>query len=207
MITGIILIYPSVLAATENHRHGDSHGGNMADHSQHQNMLINKGKYTVRKQQYNLPDIQLTDTAGKTTSLQAILHNEGAILLNFVFSSCTTICPSMSVIFSGVHSKLASSTPAVQLISISIDPEYDTPPVLKEYAENFNTDENWQFYTGRLADIIDLQKAFHVYRGNKMNHFPATLIRARQASDWVRIEGFASASDLVREYHKAMLAE
>lgn len=199
LITGLSLIYTQGLPAADNQQH--QHG---TDHSHHKNMLINKGKYTVHRQKYTLPDIQLTSTNGKTLDLENILHHDGAVMINFIFTSCTTICPSMSVIFSSVHSKLASSKPAVKMISISIDPEYDTPSVLRKYAASFTADNNWLFYTGKLADIIEIQKSFDVYRGNKMNHFPATLIRARQNSDWIRIEGFASASDLVSEYRMAL---
>ena len=61
------------------------------------------------------------------------------------------------------------------MISFSIDPEYDTPERLRKYAALFNAGPQWQFLTGSLANSVAIQKAFDVYRGNKMNHEPTYL--------------------------------
>ena len=47
-----------------------------------------------------------------------------------------------------------------------------------------------------------VQKAFDVYRGNKMNHEPTTLMKRADGDTWVRIDGLARAADIVSEYHR-----
>lgn len=119
-------------------------------------------------------------------------------MLNFIFTTCTTVCPVMSATFSQAQGKLGK----VRMISISIDPEHDTPSRLKEYAKRFEAGPQWSMLTGSLENSIAVQRAFDIYRGDKMNHEPVTFMRKEPDQPWVRINGFISADDLVREYEK-----
>jgi protein SCO1/2 len=87
-----------------------------------------------------------------------------------------------------------------KMVSISIDPEFDTPQRLREYALKFGATPQWQHYTGSRQAVLAVQKAFNVYRGDKMNHFAVTFLRGAPAQPWVRLEGFATPEDLAREY-------
>ena len=92
----------------------------------------------------------------------------------------------------------------LRLISISIDPENDTPLQLKAYAKSFQAGERWKFLTGSTQDVKAVLMALDSYRGNKMNHEPVTLMRQAAAKSWVRIDGFATPDELVREYRRAI---
>jgi protein SCO1/2 len=111
----------------------------------------------------------------------------------------------MTSTFSQVQSDLAQSPENFKMVSISIDPEQDTPERLKKYASKHQAGSNWDFLTGDIMDILEIQRAFNAYRGNKMNHTPITFMRASNSDPWVRIEGFTSAKDLIDEYQKIML--
>ena len=151
---------------------------------------------------YDLPDLSLVDAAGMQVRLQDVLDVDQPVMLNFIFTTCTTICPVQSAAFQQVQQQLGAERDRVRMVSISIDPEYDTPQRLQAYAERFQAGPRWQFLTGKLADIIAVQKAFEAYRGNKMSHEPLTLLRAAPDAAWVRLDGMASASDIVREYRQ-----
>jgi protein SCO1 len=93
------------------------------------------------------------------------------------------------------------------MISISIDPEHDTPARLAEYAGSFKAGPQWRFYTGTIAATQAVQKAFSISSIDKMNHTPATFFRpARRnpkvAEKWVRLEGFTAPDDLLRELQR-----
>jgi protein SCO1/2 len=105
----------------------------------------------------------------------------------------------MSAIFARVQTELGSDSARLRMISISIDPEHDTPEALSAYARRFGAGPQWQFLTGSLDDSIVVQKAFDADRGDKMNHAPLTLFRATPEAQWVRYEGFATAAELVKE--------
>jgi protein SCO1/2 len=86
------------------------------------------------------------------------------------------------------------------MVSISIDPQYDTAEKLREYAERFGAGPQWKFYTGSDEQSISAQRAFDAYRGGKMNHIPLTFLKAPTDSKWIRLEGFTSSSQLLDEY-------
>jgi protein SCO1 len=115
------------------------------------------------------------------------------------------VCPVLTATFSQVQAALGDERNALRMVSISIDPEHDTPARLAAYAAKFHAGPQWRFLTGSLSDIVAVQKAFDAYRGEKTSHVPLTFLRASPDAPWVRIEGFASAAELVREYH-ALLA-
>jgi protein SCO1/2 len=93
------------------------------------------------------------------------------------------------------------------MVSVSIDPEQDTPASLKKYAKKYKAKSQWNFYTGTVAASIEAQKAFGAYRGDKMNHVPATYLRVASGQPWLRIDGFASPDELLRSYQELSLVK
>jgi protein SCO1 len=148
---------------------------------------------------YAIPDVKLVRENGKTVLLSQELNDGRPIVLNFIYTTCTTICPLVSQTFSELQSKLGARRDAVHLMSISVDPEQDTPARLSEYAKRFGAGPEWQFYTGTLAASIAAQRAFNVYRGDKMDHTPVTLVRTAPGKPWVRLDGFATSDQMLRE--------
>ena len=100
--------------------------------------------------------------------------------------------------------KLGPEAAGLHVMSISIDPEQDTPVRLREYARKFHAGPQWQYYTGTVAASLTAQRAFDVYRGEKMSHTPVTLMRASPGKPWLRIEGFVTPDQLVDDYHKLL---
>jgi protein SCO1/2 len=127
------------------------------------------------------------------------LNDGRPVVLSFIYTSCTSVCPLISHTLSQLQSKLGDNAGRVHLVSITIDPEQDSAARLREYAKTFNAGPAWQHYTGTLAASQTVQRAFDVYRGNKMDHAPATLIRTAPGAQWTRIEGFATADQLLTE--------
>jgi protein SCO1/2 len=70
---------------------------------------------------------------------------------------------------------------------------------LRAYAAQFHAQKGWNHYSGSLASVLTVQKAFNAYRGDKMSHSPLTLMRAAPGKAWVRFDGFARADDLMAE--------
>ena len=148
---------------------------------------------------YEIPAIELVRDDGARVSLPQELNDGRPVVLAFVYTSCTTVCPLTSHTLSELQNRLGGARDRVHLVSISIDPEQDTPQRLREYAQRFHAGPEWNHYTGTLAASAAAQRAFGVYRGNKMDHVPATLVRASPGAQWVRLEGFATVEQLVAE--------
>jgi protein SCO1/2 len=88
----------------------------------------------------------------------------------------------------------------VHLISISIDPDNDTPLVMKEYLERYDARPGWDFLTGKREDIFQVMRAFDAFVTNKMNHSPLTFLHGPGDSEWIRINELLSSADLMKEY-------
>jgi protein SCO1/2 len=167
-------------------------------HAHHHHMMQQKSiKRTTAS--YTIPDVTLVNQDKQKVSLPELLDSDHPVMLNFIFTSCTAICPAMSATFASVQKQLGSDSEKLHMISISIDPEYDTPDALNAYAKRFKAGSQWEFLTGSLDDSVSVQKAFDADRGDKMNHAPMTLMRATRTSEWVRYEGFATADELAKE--------
>jgi protein SCO1/2 len=151
---------------------------------------------------YQLPDAKLVDMNGADFALRDSLQSDHPVMVNFVFTSCTAICPVMTATFAQVQERLERERDGLRMVSISVDPEHDTPARLRDYAKKFGAGPHWQFVTGSAEASLAVQRAFDVYRGDKMSHDPVTFIRAAPGKPWVRLEGFAAASDLIREYRR-----
>jgi len=179
-------------------------GDRRHDHSAHQRAAAaataGEASYVKKLTDFDTPNVTLVGRNGEEQALVALLDSDTPVMLNFIFTSCTTICPVMTSTFVEVEKQLGSEREQVQMVSISIDPEYDTPSRLAEYASARGAGEPWAFLTGDAASIRRTQVAFDAYRGNKMNHIPMTFLRADSHEPWLRIDGFAAASDIVREY-------
>jgi protein SCO1/2 len=148
-----------------------------------------------------IPDLTFVRMDGARVGLRDELSSGKPVMLNFIFTTCTTICPVMSATFAQVQENLGAERDRVRMVSISIDPEHDTPSRLREYAVRHEAGPEWHFLTATPATVEAAQKAFGAYRGNKFNHAPLTFLRGSHEARWVRVAGLTSAEDLERTLH------
>jgi protein SCO1/2 len=174
------------------------HSNAPESHAHEHHMMSGTKRSTV---DYTLPAVMLVRDDGQTVALKNELDDGRPVVLTFIYTTCTTICPLISQTLSQLQSELGADRDKVHLVSISIDPEEDTPARLREYAKKFGAGPQWQHYTGTVAASIAAQRAFDVYRGDKMSHNPVTLFRAAPGKPWLRIDGFVTAAELLSAYH------
>lgn len=172
-------------------------------HARHQHMTQGVSRSTAS---YVLPQVQLVRDDSTTVNLIDELNDGRPVVLNFIYTTCTGICPVASQVFAQFQTKLGDARDKVHMVSISIDPEQDTPARLMEYAKKYHPGPQWQHYTGTAAASLATQRAFDVYRGDKMSHNPVTLLRASPGKPWLRLDGFATADDLWVEYQGLVAA-
>jgi protein SCO1/2 len=105
-----------------------------------------------------ISDFQLTNQFSQPVSLADLRGN--VWLADIVFTRCPGPCPTMSHEMAEMQSQLQTALPPnspVRLVTLTSDPDFDTPPVLKKYAERFGADSNrWIFLTGPRPDIRKL---------------------------------------------------
>jgi protein SCO1/2 len=90
------------------------------------------------------------------------LHGK-VVVLNFIFTTCTDVCPLFTANLAQLQRTLKSKQGNVFFVSISTDPEVDSPKVLKSYAQRYGADfQNWAFLTGSEAQLQQVWKSFDV---------------------------------------------
>ncbi len=116
--------------------------------------------YTVMK----VPDFELTDKNSKKITNKDMLGK--VYLVEFFFSKCPTICPVMNSNMKVIEKEI--DRPEFGVLSISIDPENDTPETLKQHADKIGVKSpNWHFLTGDRDYIGKLADQFNIYVGDK----------------------------------------
>lgn len=159
-------------------------------------------KYKRTVENYTMPDVTLVNQDGKRVKFKSLFNSNKPVVVDFIYGTCTTICPVLSAGYVNLQRKLGPKSGNVHLISISIDPENDTPKVMKEYLKRYRAMPGWDFFTGSRADIDKVMHAFDAYIPNKMYHYPLTLILDPKNGKWVRVFGLTSTSEFMNEYKK-----
>jgi protein SCO1/2 len=164
------------------------------EHAAHRAMMASPS-YQVTETAYVVPDVVLQDEHGRSVRLQQLLSGDRPVAVNFIFTSCTTICPVMTATMLQLQRELGEDDVKPLFVSISIDPDYDTVETLGSYARRFGAD--WTFLTGSRTDVLQVLQSFSAWRGSKNNHVAITLFRAAGGPErWTRVEGLASAKTL-----------
>jgi len=158
--------------------------------------------YTRTFENYEIPDVTLINQDGVKVELRKLLLADQPVLVDFIYTTCTTICPVLSINFVNFQNTIHRESGKARLVSISIDPEFDTPKAMKAYLSRYHAKPGWDFLTGSREDISRVLKAFNVFTLNKMNHYPVILLKSPFDRRWVRVYGLIGTSELLVEYEK-----
>ena len=155
---------------------------------------VTRGQKVYRSLGEYLPTFALYDQDGKVILSHAFRGKD--MVLNFIFTRCAvpTMCPAATANMAALQRQAqATGIEDLELVSISFDPEYDTPGVLRAYAETRGLDlENFTLLTGPKEAIRDLLKQFGILTVNKdgaIQHTMATLLIDKKGKLRFRKEG------------------
>jgi protein SCO1 len=145
----------------------------------------------------SIPDVVLLNQDGEQVRFYSDLVKNKVVAINFIFTTCTTICPPMGAHFSKLQKLMGERVNKdFHLISISVDPLTDTSQRLKAWGEKFNAGPGWTLLTGPKHDVVKLLKALGVFTADKWDHTPLVLIGNEATGRWVRADGLASPAKL-----------
>lgn len=153
----------------------------------------------------NIPDVELLDQDGHKIHFYTDLIKDETVAINFIFTTCTTICPPLGATFARVQKELGDKAGReVRLISISVDPATDTPERLKAWGAKFHAGDGWTFVTGDKPQVDELLRALGASAASREDHSPTVLIGNDVRGVWTRTYGLASASKLVHIINEAL---
>jgi len=148
--------------------------------------------------QVSLTDTALLDQDGKARRMKSDVVGDRIVVVDFIYTTCTTICPVISATFADVQKRLGDSVGRdVGLVSISVDPARDTPAALKEYGEKVGARAGWTWLTGNPQDVNSVLKGLGAYVGSPEQHPSMVLVGDGRTGQWTRFFGFPSAAQIV----------
>ena len=147
----------------------------------------------------HIPDLELLDQNGRKIHFYTDLIKGQTVAINFIFTTCTTICPPLGATFARVQKELGDKAGRdVRFISISVDPATDTPERLKAWGAKFHAGDGWTFVTGDKPDVDELLRALGASSARREDHSPTVLIGNDAIGAWTRTYGLTKSSQLVQ---------
>lgn len=171
------------------------------DHHQHHEHHAPPAQDTDTKAEavshLNIPDVTVLDQDGKPVHFYSDLVKDKVVAVNFVFTTCTTICPPMGANFAKLQKILGDRTGReVHLISVSVDPTTDTPERMKAWGQKFGAGPGWTLVTGSKEEVTRLLKALGVYTPDINDHSPLVLVGNDARHQWTRAYGLAAPAKI-----------
>ena len=170
-----------------------SAGAQHDEHAAHRAMMQGAAPDPVEEVAgLSIPDVEVVTQDGETVRFYSGLVEDRVVAMNFVFTTCTTICPPMGAIFGQLEKRLGDRVGRdVQLISVSVDPTTDTPERLSAWAARFGRTPGWTLVTGDKPTVDALLKSLQVFTPDFEDHAPIVLLGNDARDEWTRAYGLA----------------
>ncbi|HET9480028.1 MAG TPA: SCO family protein [Pyrinomonadaceae bacterium] len=153
----------------------------------------------------NIPDVELLDQNGRKIRFYTDLVKDQTVAINFIFTTCTTICPPLGATFARVQKELGNKVGRdVRFMSISVDPATDTPERLKAWGAKFHAGDGWTFVTGNKPQLDELLRALGASSARREDHSPTVIIGNDAHGNWTRTYGLAKTTQLVQIINDVM---
>lgn len=142
------------------------------------------------------PNVELLDQEGNKLRFYDDLIKDRVVAINFIYTHCGDSCPLETASLKRVQKLLADRVGKdIFFYSISIDPEHDSPKVLKDYAENFHTGPGWLFLTGKNEDVTLIRKKLGLYKvdvetGKLNDHNISFMLGNERTGRWIKRSPF-----------------
>ena len=144
-------------------------------------------------------DVELINQDGQKVRFYSDVLKNKVVVINSFFTTCTSVCPPMNRNFEKVQDALGDRLgKEAFLVSISVDPETDTPPRLKEYSRRFHAREGWIFLTGQKENVDWALYKLGQYVETKDDHSTIIIIGNEPKGLWKKAFGLANPDELVK---------
>lgn len=187
---GLILFVTVAQAQTpQKHRHVQA-GSSPAKQNEIKPLAIPK---------LTIPDVAVLDQKGQTQNFYTDLVKDKIVVINFMFTTCKAICPLLGTNFTKLQSELGERlNKDVFLISITTDPETDSPEKLKAWGEKFKAKDGWTFVTGSKEQLTSLLQVFTGDGPRTGYHIPSLYIVNGSKNTHRPAYGFESAENVIK---------
>jgi len=159
----------------------------------------------------SLPNVVLRTQDGRSVRFYDDLVKGRSVMINFMFTTCRRACPGTTANLRRVQRALRNHVGRdLVMLSISLDPEHDTPEVLKEYARVYGAGPGWYFLSGRREEIEQLRRRLGVYDLNpvrdadRTRHAGLVVLGNEPVDRWSAVSGLAKPRQIVEAMQRVM---
>jgi protein SCO1/2 len=150
-----------------------------------------------------IPDVEVLDQDGRKVRFYSDLIKDKVVVISFFFTSCTFVCPPQARALAKLKSSLTERFgKEVFFISVSKDPEIDTPARLKTWGGQFGAGGGWTLVTGEQGVMKRLVWDFTGEGLGQQMHSPILLIGNDRTGVWTEAEGLSAPEEVVKEIDK-----
>ncbi len=172
------------------------------DHSAHQHHEQHQSAAPVKPEmaQVDLVSEVLQSQYGQPVNLTDDIGKHRILVMNFVYTTCTTVCPVTSAVFEQLQAQLQAQESLgseVMLVSVTVDPVRDTPQKLKDYAGRFHAGKDWLWLTGEKRRVDRVLEGLGAYTPDFRDHPAMVLVGEPSSNRWMRFFGFPSPEKIL----------
>lgn len=144
-------------------------------------------------------DVELINQDGQKVRFYNDVLKDKVVVINTFFTTCTSVCPPMNRNLERVQEALGDRLGKdAFLVSISVDPETDTPPRLKEYSQRFHARPGWSFLTGKKENVNWALYKLGQYVETRDDHTTIIIIGNEPKGLWKKAFGLAKPDELMK---------
>jgi protein SCO1/2 len=167
-------------------------------HAKHRAMMKQKSDPVAETADVDLRDRQLVDQNGRKLMFVSDVIGDDIVVMDFVYTTCTTICPVLSALFTQVQKKLGDDVGNGITLVMSVDPIRDTPQRMKAYSAKHGAGDGWIWLTGPKPIVDDVLTGLGAYTTNFEDHPSMVLIGDGRTGEWKRLFGFPNPDRIVQ---------
>jgi protein SCO1/2 len=150
-------------------------------------------------------DVELVNQYGEPMRLYSDLLRDKVVIINTIFTTCTGICPVMSKAFETIQERVGDRLGEdVHLISISVDPENDTPERMQVWGEAFHARRGWYLVTGDPENVAFALQKLGQYVEDPESHQAIMLMGNDRTGLWKKAFGLAGAEKLLEVFDSVL---
>ena len=152
---------------------------------------------------FDLREATLLTQDGVEVELVEDVIGDRIVVVDFIYTTCTTVCPVLSAVMLQVQGELGDRLGnEVLLVSISVDPLRDTPARLKDYAKKLRSGDGWLWLTGDRTAVDEVLRDFGAYTPNFEDHPAMVLVGDGATGEWSRFLGFPGSNHIVERVNE-----
>ena len=197
LLVASLLVLNLQAAESDHELHKHDAAGEDDPHAAHKAMM-NKPAEPAESTRVDLLDHLLLDQHGKEVKFVSDVIGDRIVVMDFIYTTCTTVCPVISAVFGQVQNKLGDRLgDDVVLVSVSVDPVRDTPKRLKAYSKIHRAQPGWIWLTGNKRTMDEVLAGLGAYSSNFEEHAAMMLIGDGQNGQWSRFFGFPNPDRII----------